>query len=118
MADERIPVLLSIPARVRFLSCEPLLSPIDLALDAWFDEAHWRGEIVRPRDGIAKQSGELIHWVIVGGESGPHARPMDLAWMQSLADQCQAMRAYPFSSSKTVAVSLANRDASRTHCGT
>jgi len=62
--DLRVPVLLSIPARVRFLSCEPLLGPIELRA--------WPG----------------IHWVIAGGESGPHARPMDPHWTVELRDQC------------------------------
>lgn len=72
-ADERIPHLLRVPAKVRFLSCEPLLGPVDLhARPEWF----W------------KSAG--IHWVIVGGESGPGARPMHPHWARSLRDQCQA----------------------------
>jgi protein gp37 len=66
-ADIRIPKLLRTPAAVRFLSCEPLLGPIDLHLD------------IVP--------GEL-GWVIVGGESGVGARPMDASWARSLRDQC------------------------------
>lgn len=64
-ADARIPALLQMPAAVRFLSCEPLLGPVDLApyLDG-------------------------LDWVIVGGESGPRARPMDAEWARSLRDQC------------------------------
>jgi protein gp37 len=62
--DERMPELLRIPAVVRFVSAEPLLSAI-----------HMGG--VRP------------DWLIVGGESGPGARPMDPLWVESLCDQCQ-----------------------------
>lgn len=52
------------PAVTRFLSCEPLLGPIpQLDLDG-------------------------IHWVIVGGESGPNARPMQTLWAQEIRDQC------------------------------
>ncbi len=61
----RIEDLRAVPAAVRFLSCEPLLGPMqDLSL-------------------------ESIHWVIVGGESGPHARPMDKAWVMGILRQCR-----------------------------
>ncbi|WP_310473843.1 phage Gp37/Gp68 family protein [Sandarakinorhabdus sp.] len=78
-ADERIPHLLATPAAVRFLSCEPLLGPVDLEpylSDAWqAEEADW------------PKLGEL-DWVIGGGESGPGARPMHPDWARSLRDQC------------------------------
>ncbi len=61
--DERLPELLRIPARVRFVSAEPLLGPI------------WMGDL-RP------------DWLIVGGESGPRSRTMDPLWVESLCDQC------------------------------
>ena len=77
-ADERIPLLLQTPAAVRFVSCEPLLGPIDLGL---VDENGG------PND-FARLSG--LDWVIVGGESGPGARPMYPDWARSLRDQCQA----------------------------
>ena len=97
-ADERIPHLLRVPARVRFLSCEPLLEPVDLGRaicrtchgQGWVDSLAGRhgcetcGEVGAwgdPADGIG--------WVIVGGESGPGARPMHPAWARSLRDQCQ-----------------------------
>ncbi len=77
-ADERIPHLLRIPARVRFLSCEPLIGPLDLRLfDAWLPEDCY-------------ELWERLHWVIVGGESGHGARPMNPAWARSLRDQCEA----------------------------
>jgi protein gp37 len=78
-ADERIPCLLRIPAAVRFLSCEPLLGPLDLKL-------HPMREGAGPRP--FKASG--IDWVIIGGESGPGARPFDLAWGRSIVEQCKA----------------------------
>jgi protein gp37 len=56
--------LADIPAKVRFLSCEPLLGPVDLS--PWI---------------------EKIHWVIVGGESGGRARPVELAWVDSIFQQ-------------------------------
>jgi protein gp37 len=64
-ADERIPVLREIPAAVRFLSCEPLLTDVNLPLGA-------------------------IDWVICGGESGPGHRPLNLDHARSLRDQCAA----------------------------
>lgn len=78
-ADVRIPQLLQTPAAVRFLSCEPLLGPVDLvpSLRAW-------------AGGDAVQINHHLHWVIVGGESGPHARPMHPDWARSLRDQCVA----------------------------
>ena len=62
----RIEHLVKLPARVRFLSCEPLLGPLDLS--AWLSE---------------------IDWVIVGGESGPRARPLQHAWAADILRQTQ-----------------------------
>lgn len=93
-ADERIPHLLKIPARVRFLSLEPLLGPVDLTYllrhkdeRCPYCDSRIEGEAGRCWCGWSHDS--LIHWVIVGGESGPNARPMDLAWARSLRDQAQ-----------------------------
>lgn len=82
-ADERIPHLLQIPARVRFLSCEPLLGPVDLENVSPTEP----GTAFRPLTG---PDGPSVHWVIAGGESGPGARPMHPQWVRSLRDQCQA----------------------------
>lgn len=72
-ADERIPILLKIPAARRFLSCEPLLGPVDLS--PWLKQ---------------KSKGSWkIDWVIAGGESGPGARAMLPGWAMQLRDQCQ-----------------------------
>lgn len=85
-AIERIPPLVEIPAKIRFLSCEPLLGPIDLLpTHNAYPCAYWLhfGEFtpygIRP-----------IHWVIVGGESGPNCRPMKLEWVRDIRDQCKA----------------------------
>lgn len=78
-ADERIPWLLDTPAKKRFLSCEPLLGPIDLS-----------DEDIEGGGGPFSWLDLGIHWVIVGGESGPHARPMHVEGVRSLRDQCQA----------------------------
>jgi protein gp37 len=84
-ADERIPLLLSIPAKVRFLSCEPLLGVVDLRIP------ELRGVMDDPRfGGNFRDFNEALHWVICGGESGPKARPMHPAWARSLRDQCYA----------------------------
>ncbi len=83
-ADERIPILLQTPAAVRFVSAEPLLWPVDcstyLQLPKTFEG------MMTPRQAW----NVLLDWVIVGGESGPGARPMHPAWVRSLRDQCQA----------------------------
>ncbi|MBW7886333.1 MAG: phage Gp37/Gp68 family protein [Caldilineaceae bacterium] len=86
-ADRDIPKLLSVPARVRFLSMEPLLGPVDLERPRPGPDLDQGGgsKICQP---WLIQSG--IDWVIVGGESGPGARPMHPDWARSLRDQCAA----------------------------
>lgn len=73
-AEERIPALASVPAQVRFLSCEPLLGPLDLSGN-WVDN-----------DGRDFEVRYEFQWVIVGGESGPRHRLMDKDWARSLRD--------------------------------
>lgn len=80
-ADERIPHLLATPAVVRFLSCEPLLGPVELTPWLWEEAGPgWAGRNPSPD----------LSWVIVGGESGPKARPMHPDWARGLRDQAQA----------------------------
>lgn len=98
-ADKRIPHLLQVPAVVRFLSCEPMLGPVDLGvientfnlaegqdwLDvlkryAWCTGSNDYYDVCTTREGI--------DWVICGGESGPGSRPMHPEWATSLRDQC------------------------------
>ncbi len=87
-ADDRIPHLLRCPAAIRFLSCEPLLGPIDLDLS--YDGPEFARRIRRV-DPCANRRGEgVIDWVIAGGESGAGARSMHPDWARSLRDQCQA----------------------------
>jgi protein gp37 len=91
-ADERIPELLKVPAAVRFLSCEPLLGPVDLRHvqhDGTVEIDTLTGDhgVIRPLRG---RSDAKISWVIVGGESGPKARPMEAKWAASIKDQCVA----------------------------
>ena len=71
LADVRLPLLLRVPARVRFLSCEPLLGPLDLR--SWFSRRGYHS----------------IDWVIAGGESGAHSRPMHPDWALRLLEDCQ-----------------------------
>jgi len=85
-ADERIPLLLQTPAAVRFLSVEPLLEAVDL------NKAGALGLEVLP-DGSATDlyADNPVDWVIVGGESGPHARACNVAWIRSIVEQCKAV---------------------------
>jgi protein gp37 len=80
-ANERIPLLLQVPAAVRFLSCEPLLGEVDIASDEINDQLF---------GSFNHSSSKGIDWVIVGGESGNKARPMHPDWARSLCDQCNA----------------------------
>lgn len=87
MADKRIPILLDIPAPVRFVSVEPMLGRVDIA--------NW----LSPRPGcdgaradkecdVCSSAAQTVDWVIVGGENGPNARKMNLDWARDLRDQC------------------------------
>ena len=94
-ADERIPHLLKVPAAVRFLSCEPLLGPVDLKRH--LAAALYRQVKKRYPSDEARTPAHLRYngppspdWVIVGGESGHGARPCDVAWIRSIIAQCKA----------------------------
>ena len=77
-ADRDIPKLLQLKAAVRFLSMEPLLGPVDLR------QAH----ITKVRL-PAWPNPTRVDWIIVGGESGPKARPMHPEWVRGIRDQCE-----------------------------
>lgn len=90
-ADERIPILLDTPAAVRFVSIEPMLGQVDLtdietlstptmreSIDALSDDEGW------------VKNAEFLDWVIVGGENGPGARPMQPEWALGVWRQCKA----------------------------
>lgn len=97
-ADERIPVLLETPAAIRWVSYEPALGPVNFADIALAGAPG--GRILKPLVGltwgptergytvIAK--GAHLDWIVVGGESGPRARPFDVAWAASTIAQCRA----------------------------
>lgn len=96
-ADERIPILLQIPAAVRFVSVEPMLGPVDLTKinqgsDSWINAltGDWIGYHHYGGAKTVKESWPKLDWCIVGGETGPGARPMHPDWVRSLRDQCQA----------------------------
>jgi protein gp37 len=95
-ADERIPLLLDTPAAIRFVSAEPLLGPINF-LNYLRPPSSLPGRVVmlRPGEWIIDPDGAHTIWrgldqIIVGGESGPNARPMHPRWACDIADQCQA----------------------------
>lgn len=84
-ADERIPILLQIPAAVRFVSVEPMLGQVDIAGYLGFNGPRRMG------DGLTYYwTAPKLDWVICGGESGPGARPLHPEWVRTLRDQCQA----------------------------
>ena len=97
-ADERIPLLLEVPAAVRFVSYEPALGPVDFRRILL--KASDRPETGKPDvtvdplvgwyGGAKDDERTRIDWLIVGGESGPKARPCDVAWFRSVRDQCLA----------------------------
>jgi protein gp37 len=86
-ADERIPVLLDTPAAVRWVSYEPALGPVDFTRITWgngdFLDALRRDSY---RGGL---DSDRLDWIVVGGESGPGARPFDVAWARSTIGQCR-----------------------------
>lgn len=93
-ADRDVPKLLNVPARVRFLSIEPMLGPINL------DEippqrlhgplSHYCQRHFPRKDCGCDRQQPGIHWIICGGESGAHARPLDMQWVRSIVQQCKA----------------------------
>lgn len=110
-ADLRIPALLDTPAAVRWVSAEPLLGPVNLRdyVDRWHEDdggtcdwGHCDHAAVAVRRDFAHEDPRYLSmlpvcelhrgldWVVVGGESGPGARPMHPAWARSLRDQCAA----------------------------
>lgn len=103
-ADERIPILLQIPAAVRFVSIEPMLGPVDLTNITLGSNGHgldfalnavtgWLTGYIEATNRPKVHRNDQYHaldWVIAGGETGPGARPMHSDWVRSLRDQCSA----------------------------
>lgn len=89
-ADRRIPLLFSIPSDCRFLSCEPLIEPIELkeylsAQRLWRDDQVLYAELAH---NYANCDLPKLHWVICGGESGANAREMHPYWAEDIALEC------------------------------
>lgn len=91
-ADERIPILLDTPAAIRWVSAEPLLGPLDLK--AWLWTTVVKPATCGPTVITGKWSAlrPSLDWVVLGGESGPNARPMHPDWARQPRDQCAAAR--------------------------
>lgn len=104
-ADHRIPELLKVPAAIRFISAEPLLGPLDLwkfaggeetfgtLYDHRYSYEYFQAFVQAFQDKTTTVTGPGVQypgidWVIVGGESGPGHRPMDIAWARSIRAQC------------------------------
>lgn len=80
IADERIPVLLTIPAAIRFVSIEPMLGPIDFSLVSFKKFQKWVN---------SNQTLYSLDWVICGGETGNNARAMNYQWVIDLRKECR-----------------------------
>ena len=102
-ADERVPDLLATPAAIRFVSAEPLLGAIDFSPFMWPVHGWWKGphrsyaeakaagaECGLKRQALVWAGATFLDWIVVGGESGPGARPMHPEWARSIRDQCAA----------------------------
>ena len=88
-ADRDIPKLLGLKVSVRFLSMEPLLGPVDLRFHVFSEPTgNFRTHAGKRQMELRKPVDGGLHWVIVGGESGPGARPMHPQWARDLRDQC------------------------------
>jgi protein gp37 len=98
-ADERIPLLLQTPAAVRWVSAEPLLGPIDFwdwlhpfkngdATYGWERQCSQIAPDNLRHCGYSPEEHPFLNWVVVGGESGPGARPMHPSWVRVIRDQC------------------------------
>jgi len=93
-ADDRIPHLLNTPAAIRFVSCEPLLGPVDLCIPVGCRSCNHPGNVV-VRESCTRCGGTgrepSIDWIIAGGESGANqeVRPGHAEWFRSLRDQAQ-----------------------------
>lgn len=88
-ADERIPDLLATPAAVRWVSAEPLLGPVDLRFHIFSEPTgNFRTNAGKRQMELRKPADGGLHWVVLGGESGPKARPMHPQWARDLRDQC------------------------------
>jgi hypothetical protein len=89
-ADERIPLLLQTPAAIRMVSYEPALGPVDFEQylrEVWSPPSL---DLETGKETPAQKHSSRIDWLIVGGESGPGARPCNVEWIRSTVNQCNA----------------------------
>lgn len=107
-ADERIPVLLETLAALRWVSYEPALGPVDFGKAGGLPVYRFADKPIEMIDGLTGRSlgfsaalagswrrhdGNMhswLNWIVVGGESGPGARPFDIAWARRTVEQCKA----------------------------
>ncbi len=108
-ADERIPLLIQTPAAKRFVSYEPALGPVDFRCLAPFDDFHT--DALDTPDPTRR-----LDWIIVGGESGPGARPFDVEWARSTVKQCREAGVVCFVK-QLGAQPVSDSDDDRRHCG-
>lgn len=85
-ADERIPVLLSLPASVRWVSYEPALGPVNWQC---IGATALKRDALRVNDSSWGRPERHLDWIVVGGESGPGARVCDLSWVRWTIEQCR-----------------------------
>lgn len=90
--DELCPLadLILCPSRLRWLSLEPLLGPLDLRVLPCRACNHPGNVLEWPCPYCKGRRFEWPDWVVIGGESGPHARPCNIEWIRSIRDQCRA----------------------------
>ncbi|MBK8260209.1 MAG: phage Gp37/Gp68 family protein [Nannocystis sp.] len=101
-ADERIPHLLACPAAVRWVSYEPALGQVDFSRFMWPVNSSWPSNfrspeearaagasVTRHRQALVSAHAVFLDWIVVGGESGPGARPFDIVWARSVITQCR-----------------------------
>lgn len=125
-AEQRIPHLLAAPAKTRFLSCEPLLGPVDLS--GWFKHVQRSCDRCHVRGPLDWHSGHMwgrcdcdchperpahISWAIIGGESGNKARTMSLPWARDIAELCKVAGVAVFTKQLGTAWAKANGAVSR-----
>lgn len=91
--DQRLPLLLATPAAVRFVSAEPLLGPLDfenITVARAGGPEQWNAlDRVEAADAEPGSPRTVLDWVIIGGESGPKRRPMELEWLYEIVRQCR-----------------------------
>jgi len=97
-ADRDIPKLVQLSAARRFLSCEPLLGPIDLSshLGIWWNSTMRCWESTGSAINRDAWGGRRLDWVIIGGESGPNARSMTIGWAKEIVAACRGAAVAPF----------------------